>query len=202
MALPQSAHLRSPAKICGVPLRCFLRRLSICSCTRSKTSLETMGSCVFSILTHFSEGFRTCFHTMISELDDLAAELEKKQNAYSKAQKTADASHDEYERMHRVFLAEQAGILVQELLDGEPCPVCGSREHPAPARLSAQAPREAELKALKRKADADRSVSEKASRAASETLGKKNAAETELENRGRALFDGIEQSGWTEEAAR
>lgn len=142
------------------------------------------------------------FNTMISDLDDLAAELEKKQNTYIKAQKTADASHDEYERMHRAFLAEQAGILAQELLDGEPCPVCGSREHPAPARLSAQAPREAELKALKRKADADRSVSEKASRAASETLGKKNAAETELENRGRALFDEIEQSGWTEEAAR
>ena len=38
------------------------------------------------------------------------------------------------------FLNEQAGILALNLEDGQPCPVCGSREHPQIAALSDEAP--------------------------------------------------------------
>ena len=37
-----------------------------------------------------------------------------------------------YEEMRTAFLDEQAGFLAGELKAGEPCPVCGSREHPNP----------------------------------------------------------------------
>ena len=142
------------------------------------------------------------FKAVLTDFAALEAELSAKQDAYRRAQAKADASRDEYEQMHRAFLAEQAGLLAQDLLDGEPCPVCGSKEHPAPARLSAQAPKESELKAAKSRAEADARASERASGSAAEALGKKNAAEKELTARGDALFPGTESAAWDGEVRR
>ena len=49
------------------------------------------------------------------------------------------------------FLNEQAGILALNLEDGQPCPVCGSREHPQIAALSDEAPTQAEVELQKLK---------------------------------------------------
>ena len=140
------------------------------------------------------------FNTMVTDLEEWTADLATKQDNYLQAQKTADASGDEYEHMHRAFLAEQAGVLAQGLLAGEPCPVCGSREHPDPAQLSAQAPTESELKAAKKRSDTARRAAEKASQDAAQARGKAQAAEKELVRRGSALFDGIERAEWAGEA--
>lgn len=40
--------------------------------------------------------------------------------------------HETYDKMREAFLDEQAGFLAGELKPGEPCPVCGSLEHPHP----------------------------------------------------------------------
>ncbi len=75
--------------------------------------------------------------------------LEKKQRAYIEASERSGELETEYSRKNNAFLDEQAGILAERLQVGEPCPVCGSKEHPAPAGLSACAPTEAEVKAAK-----------------------------------------------------
>lgn len=46
----------------------------------------------------------------------------------------------QYDKLSAQLLAEQAGILARELKPGEPCPVCGSREHPQTAVPSSHAP--------------------------------------------------------------
>jgi len=46
-------------------------------------------------------------------------------------------------------LDEQAGILASNLLEGKPCPVCGSTSHPQIAKMSEHAPTEAEVKKAK-----------------------------------------------------
>ncbi|MCD8073461.1 MAG: AAA family ATPase [Lachnospiraceae bacterium] len=53
---------------------------------------------------------------------------------YQNADKSYRVARDWYEENRSVFLDEQAGILAQELQEGQPCPVCGSLDHPAPFR--------------------------------------------------------------------
>lgn len=79
---------------------------------------------------------------------------EEAQADYKTASRNAEQARQSYDARNKAFLDEQAGILAQKLVDGQPCPVCGSVHHPAPAEVSHQAPTEAELKALKAKADA------------------------------------------------
>ncbi len=43
----------------------------------------------------------------------------------------------------------QAGLLAQQLSDGQNCPVCGSDHHPSPAHLEVKLPSEEDLKAAK-----------------------------------------------------
>ena len=58
-----------------------------------------------------------------------------------------------YKIQNEAFLRNQAGILAKSLRDNEPCPVCGSTGHPAPARLSGEDASEAKLKKAKDAAD-------------------------------------------------
>lgn len=58
---------------------------------------------------------------------------------------TAKQKKEMYEALNKAYLDGQAGILADCLIDGEPCPVCGSTTHPFPARQSDHAPTESEL---------------------------------------------------------
>lgn len=59
----------------------------------------------------------------------------KLQNLLSDYQKKSRGFDDKY----RAFVEEQAGFLAQNLQSGQPCPVCGSLEHPKKAELSQEA---------------------------------------------------------------
>lgn len=58
-------------------------------------------------------------------------------NEYVAAQEKYTAKNTEFQEKQMLFLDAQAGILAREkLLPGQPCPVCGSLEHPNPCKLS------------------------------------------------------------------
>lgn len=79
------------------------------------------------------------------EAKDLAKALLTAQAAYQEASGQEQRLGDETRRLNRAFLDAQAGLLAAGLTPGAPCPVCGSREHPAPAQAPAQAPTQQEL---------------------------------------------------------
>ncbi|MGD8627860.1 MAG: SMC family ATPase, partial [bacterium] len=53
------------------------------------------------------------------------------------------------ERLETLWRSAQAGILARGLRKGRPCPVCGSTEHPEPARLEKNVPEESTLVELR-----------------------------------------------------
>lgn len=55
---------------------------------------------------------------------------EKKQRELFEESRVQDR---QYQDVKLAFYAGQSALIAKELQDGEPCPVCGSRQHPAPA---------------------------------------------------------------------
>ncbi len=105
-----------------------------------------------------------------------AQALTEKQAAYLKAMDDYRAASDTCRAMERVYLDGQAGILASSLREGEPCPVCGSASHPAPAKQADTVPKESELEAAKRLRD----TAERLAHAQSAEAGAAAAREEEL----------------------
>ncbi|WP_312644564.1 SMC family ATPase [Hydrogenoanaerobacterium sp.] len=64
------------------------------------------------------------------------------------------AVKEEYIIRYDRFLSAQAGILARTLEDHTPCPVCGSFDHPAPAKLTEDVPTQADLDETRAQLDA------------------------------------------------
>jgi len=80
-------------------------------------------------------------------------QLSEKQTSYLKAMDEYRAASDTFQAMERAYLDGQAGILASGLKEGEPCPVCGSANHPVPAKQADTVPKDSEREAAKRLKD-------------------------------------------------
>ncbi len=126
---------------------------------------------------------REQYLAVISALSALIAQrekLQKLQKAYLGCDQKASDLQQVYETLHRAFLYEQAGILAAGLQDGVPCPVCGSSDHPAPAKLSDNAPTEQAVKQAKAEADKARAEADAAYRRLMEQKSAVDASQTTI----------------------
>lgn len=115
------------------------------------------------------------FADALAGLDRLRERLRRAQEDYQAARTAAQRARDDYQVQYRAFLDAQAGILAENLSDGTPCPVCGSREHPRPARRPPSVPTEARLKAKENERDRAQEREQAASRTSGQYSGQLTA---------------------------
>ena len=103
----------------------------------------------------------------LTEIQQLKARIDTAQRSYLAARAKALECSGKYRRLHQIYLDEQAGILADTLISGQPCPVCGSIEHPAPAQKASSAPSPEELEAAQAENEAAAQSMQQASEKAS-----------------------------------
>jgi len=100
------------------------------------------------------------------DLAERKKEAEKARKEYLAADEVYKREKQVYETMDQAYRDGQAGILASHLVEGMPCPVCGSLQHPKLAEISNEVPREDELKKAKMTCEqAHESVNDKAEKA-------------------------------------
>ena len=87
------------------------------------------------LLEAFEEYGKNCEQIAALQKDEAAAQKQYKKAAEDMGKKLAYANE-----LERAFLDGQAGVLAAGLKQGEPCPVCGSTEHPKPASSHKEIP--------------------------------------------------------------
>ena len=124
---------------------------------------------------------------VLGELDSLRGKYRKMQELTEKLLAESAQADAAYASARQIYYRSQAGLLAEGLIDGVPCPVCGSTVHPAPARLTQGAVSEDQLE----KADAVRhGVEERLKQAQNELTALTTRGEAARTRLGEASVDG------------
>lgn len=125
------------------------------------------------------------------EIDRCKTEQKNLKNAQSFAKSALDeysALENEYNQIYIAFFNEQAGIIADELKDGEPCPVCGSTSHPNLARKSENAPSQADVESAQNLVKKAREKADKARDTASALKSRVDEIAANVKSAAKKLF--------------
>ncbi len=126
-----------------------------------------------------------------TEIDRCKAEQKNLKNTQSFAKSALDeygALENEYNQIYIAFFNEQAGIIADELKDGEPCPVCGSTSHPNLARKSENAPSQADVESAQNLVKKAQEKADKARDTASALKSRFDEIATNVKSAAKKLF--------------
>ena len=126
-----------------------------------------------------------------TEIDRCKTEQKNLKNAQSFAKSALDeygALENEYNQIYIAFFNEQAGIIADELKDGEPCPVCGSTSHPNLARKSENAPSQADVESAQNLVKKAQEIADKARDTASALKSRFDEIAANVKSAAKKLF--------------
>ena len=75
-------------------------------------------------------------YTALKNYSSYVSKEEKLSNAYKDAVLETNEAKHKYDDEYAKYKLNQAGIMAKDLVDGVPCPVCGSKEHPNKAKIT------------------------------------------------------------------
>ena len=97
----------------------------------------------------------------IARYEEAVPELDAENARYAKAVSEKMRLQVLYADAEKQYFDGLAGVLAAELREGEPCPVCGSREHPAPAVSAGETVTRAGLAKLRAESESAAKLAEK-----------------------------------------
>ena len=113
---------------------------------------------------------------------------ENAQTAYIQAQDIYIRENEVYTQVSSAFFDAQAGILAKKLQPGQPCPVCGSVEHPHPHQMERASLTKEELDVLAQKLQKLQKQREKKSNQAGAAAAALEASERSCHQMGEQLY--------------
>lgn len=113
---------------------------------------------------------------------------ENAQTAYIQAQDIYIRENEVYTQASSAFFDAQAGILAKKLQPGQPCPVCGSVEHPHPHQMERASLTKEELDVLAQKLQKLQKQREKKSNQAGAAAAALEASERSCRQMGEQLY--------------
>jgi len=100
----------------------------------------------------------------IYDIKSLKIELKNSQEIFINKEKEYMSAEAHFTLLETAYYREQAGLLASKLVENEPCPVCGSKDHPEKAQLSVHAPTKEALDVAKKEKELYRESMIKASK--------------------------------------
>ena len=161
-------------------------RLAAAQAHKRRTQLDSLNAALAAAETELAALAK--LEQRLADCQRQAKTAHKTQESYRAAAAAQDEARARRDALERAFLDAQAGLLAESLVEGAPCPVCGSTHHPARALLPHTAPTQAQVEAARQAAaEADRQA-QNASAAAQSALAAANEAKTSLRRDAETLL--------------
>lgn len=121
-------------------------------------------------------------------------EAERLREQVSAAEKKAAEDKKNWLSRNRIFMEGQAFVLAEKLTDGQPCPVCGSLSHPAPAVTGEDRITEKDVKDAERQMHLSEDAEKKNRREAEAYQAKELAAAKESVDKAMTVLSELEKN--------
>ena len=137
-----------------------------------------------------------------NQLDKLEKNYKEAVKNYQKVQNDVFAARSVFQKLEQEFMDGQAGILSQTLAAGEPCPVCGSVNHPQPAVMKESFPTKEEWQKAKNELEEKQNLMQEKNSVAASIKGQVEEKRNSLQQTYAAVYPEEqrrkEDSEWSE----